>query len=121
MTNFKSKLMYKLDMITVIVTVVLAVIGYFMKKLLIVSDIFFMIGLILLCLAIADILLHASLMSGWFQHQRKGETNEEYQERKIDVHEVADRKNRPVHFDRFSVNSLVISIWLIICAVLVTG
>lgn len=121
MANFKSKIMIKLDLSTICVTAVLALIGYLAKQNILVSDIYFMAGLVLLCLAITDILLHASLISGWFQHQHKGETDEEYQARKIDVHKIADKKNKPIHFDSFSVNSLLLSLWLIVCAVLITG
>lgn len=113
--------MTKFDLSTIGITIIIAIIGYLLKQTILISDVFFMTGLLLLCLSIADILLHASLMSGWFQHKHKGETDEEYQARKIDVHEVADKKNQPIHFDRFSVNSLMISLWLIVCAVLITG
>ena len=39
-----------------------------------------------------DILLHAHLMAGWFQKQRKGESDEDFKKRKIDVRKVASEK-----------------------------
>ena len=48
-----------------------------------------------------DILLHAHLMAGWFQKQRKGESDEDFKKRKIDVRKVAsEKKNEPMHSDR---------------------
>lgn len=120
MDNFKIKIMFKLDGIIAAGTVVLAGCSYVFKQQLLFSNWFFMLGLGLICLSIADILVHASLMSGWFQHKHKGETDEEYQTRKINVHQVAERKNRPLHYDRFSVNGSLIGGWLILWAVLLT-
>lgn len=59
----------------------------------------FMLGLFCLCIMMVDILLHAHLMAGWFQRQRKGESDEDFKKRKIDVHKVAsEKKNEPIHF-----------------------
>ncbi len=120
MDRFKNKILVKMNLLLVASSLVLVVISLFLGLRLFLADIFFMVGLALLCLVVADILLHASLMAGWFQRRHKGETDEEYQKRKIDVHQVGDKKNQPIHFDKLSVNSLIISVWLIVCSVVLT-
>lgn len=120
MENFKKYLLVKFDLYILVITSVIALLGLLLKKQLMFSDGFFMVGLLAICVAICDILLHASMMSGWFQHKNRGETEEEYQERKINVRDVAQRKNRPIHWDRLAVNGLLLGGWLIICAILLT-
>ncbi|GKS82105.1 hypothetical protein LPAF129_17910 [Ligilactobacillus pabuli] len=120
MENFKKNLLVKFDLYALVITSVLALLGFLFKKQVLFSDGFFMLGLLVICVAIFDILLHASMMSGWFQHKHRGETDDEYQERKINVRDVAQRKNQPIHWDRLAVNGLLLGGWLIICAVLLT-
>lgn len=121
MNKFKEQVLVKLDLTVLVVSALAAVLAAVLKLRILFSDIYFMSGLALVCLAVGDILVHASLMTGWFQHQRRGETAEEYQARKIDVHEVGSRKNRPLHWDKFSVNSVLLGVWLIVCAILMTA
>lgn len=118
--NFKNKIVLPLTGTVGAAAFLVALIGRFTSQARLLSDIFFMGGLTLVCLAIINILLYASLMSGWFKSQRKGERDEDYQKRKIDVHTVASKKNRPIHFDKFAANTLFLGILAIILAILLT-
>lgn len=85
------------------------------------SNALFMLGLLSLCIMMVDILLHAHLMAGWFQKQRKGESNEDFKKRKIDVRRVAsEKKNEPIHFKKLSFNCTVIGVALIFISVVMT-
>ena len=67
MKKIKEKLWYKTDGAAAVIAVILIIIAAFAGQLRLLSDIFFMVGLVLICLAVANILLHASLLSGWFK------------------------------------------------------
>lgn len=85
------------------------------------SNALFMLGLLSLCIMMVDILLHAHLMAGWFQKQRKGESDEDFKKRKIDVRRVAsEKKNEPIHFKKLSFNCTVIGVALIFISVVMT-
>jgi len=85
------------------------------------SNFLFMLGLFCLCIMMVDILLHAHLMAGWFQRQRKGESDEDFKKRKIDVRKVAsEKKNEPIHFKKLSFNCTLIGVILILIAITMT-
>ena len=101
--------------------VIAGIVGRLTSNHILVSDILFMSGLALLCLMMFDILLHANLLAGWFQRQRKGESDEEFAKRKIDIKRVAsEKKNAPIHFKKFSFNCLLLGSFMIILAVVIT-
>lgn len=117
----KERLWLKGDLLIMGVTLLAALGGIILKKQVVVSDTAFMLGLVLLCIMMIDILLHANLLAGWFQKQRKGESDEEFAKRKIDVKRVAsEKKNGPIHFERLALNCLVLGGYLIILAVVIT-
>ena len=121
MKKIKEKLWYKTDGAAAVIAVILIIIAAFAGQLRLLSDIFFMVGLVLICLAVANILLHASLLSGWFKKKKKGhETDDEYQQEKIDVETVGSKKNRPIHFEQFAINCSLFGICLIIISILTT-
>ena len=85
------------------------------------SNFLFLCGLFLLCVAIVDILLHAHLMAGWFQKQRKGESDEAFKKRKIDIKSVASKqKNEPIHFKKLSFTCTLIGGLMILEAIAMT-
>ncbi|KRL83352.1 DUF3899 domain-containing protein [Ligilactobacillus apodemi] len=117
----KERLWLKGDLLIMGVALLAALGGIMLKKQVVVSDTAFMLGLVLLCIMMIDILLHANLLAGWFQKQRKGESDEEFAKRKIDVKRVAsEKKNGPIHFERLALNCLVLGGYLIILAVVIT-
>lgn len=120
MKNLKAKLVLKLIGPIYVGAILIALVAKFLAKQNQASDFFFMAGLILVCLAVSDILLHANLLAGWFRKQKKGETDEEYQKRKIDIYQVGSLKNKPIHFAKFTCNSLVLGLGLIALAIILT-
>lgn len=117
----KERLWLKGDLLIMGVALLAALGGIMLKKQVVVSDTAFMLGLVLLCIMMIDILLHANLLAGWFQKQRKGESDEEFAKRKIDVKRIAsEKKNGPIHFERLALNCLVLGGYLIILAVVIT-
>lgn len=121
MKNFKQKLWLKADGIVILIAVVLATTSHLLNIQNNISDFMFLIGMALICLTIINILLHAGLLAGWFRKKQKGETDEEYQERKIDVRNIASKKkNAPIHFESFAANCLILGIVLIVLAIAVT-
>ena len=117
----KERLWLKGDLLIMGVALLAALGGIMLKKQVVVSDTAFMLGLVLLCIMMIDILLHANLLAGWFQKQRKGESDEEFAKRKIDVKRVAsEKKNGPIHFERLALNCLVLGGSLIILSVVIT-
>lgn len=87
MEFIKKNIWLKGDLIVGAVALLLVVIGFLTGNRFFVSDLLFMSGLVLICVMIIDILLHAYLMAGWFQRQRKGESDEEF-EKKKDRHQT---------------------------------
>lgn len=119
MEFIKKNIWLKGDLIVGAVALLLVVIGFLTGNRFFVSDLLFMSGLVLICVMIIDILLHAHLMAGWFQRQRKGESDEEFEKRKIDIRRVAsEKKNGPIHFKKLGFNCLVLACYLIILAVI---
>jgi len=120
MKKFRDKLWLKLDGAALLLVVATGLCGRLLGVATEVSNGMFLLGLLLICLMIVNILLHASLLAGWFKKKQAGESDEEYQARKIDVKSVASKKNKPIHFQSFAANCLVIGLGLIIMAVLIT-
>ncbi|KRN89421.1 DUF3899 domain-containing protein [Ligilactobacillus ceti] len=86
----------------------------------VVSDGFFIAGMVCLLAAIVNILAHAQLFAGFFKRKKKGETDEEYQANKLKVREIGSKKNAPIHFDKFALNMLILAVVLILAAILIT-
>ena len=117
----KENIWLKGDLVIAGIVLLLTIVGRLTSNHILVSDILFMSGLALLCLMMFDILLHANLLAGWFQRQRKGESDEEFAKRKIDIKRVAsEKKNAPIHFKKFSFNCLLLGSFMIILAVVIT-
>lgn len=120
MRNLQTKLWLKLDGAVLLMALATALCGRWLGVAVQVSNVMFLVGLLLICLMIINILLHASLLAGWFKKKQAGESDEEYQARKIDVKSVASKKNKPIHFQSFAANCLVIGLGLIILAIVIT-
>jgi hypothetical protein len=120
MNRLKAKFCPKIVGGVLLLAVLVMCYGIIFKQQTRVSDWLFLAGLALVCLAVIDILLHAHLLAGWFQKQRKGESDEEFAKRKIDVHRVGSLKNKPIHFEKLAFNSLLLGLCLIVLAVLIT-
>ncbi len=112
----KENIWLKGDLVIAGIVLLLTIVGRLTS-----NHILVMSGLALLCLMMFDILLHANLLAGWFQRQRKGESDEEFAKRKIDIKRVAsEKKNAPIHFKKFSFNCLLLGSFMIILAVVIT-
>lgn len=85
-----------------------------------ISNILFLVGLVAICLMIIDILLGAHLLAGWFKHKKKGETDDEYQQAKINVREVGSIKNQPIRFSKFGKSALIIGVTYIVLSIIIT-
>lgn len=118
--KLKAKLVIKIIGPIYAIAIVISLVARLIAKQNQVSDLLFMSGLILICVAIVDILLHANLLAGWFRKQKKGETDEEYQKRKIDIYKVGSLKNKPIHFEKFTCNTLILGLGFIALAILIT-
>ncbi|WGN90568.1 DUF3899 domain-containing protein [Ligilactobacillus faecis] len=119
--TFKERLWLKGDLLILGLALISGIFARLSGFHVLVSDVLFMSGLVLLCIMMVDILLHAGLMAGWFQKQRKGESDEEFAKRKIDIKRVAsEKKNAPIHFEKLGVNCLVLGCGLIVIAILIT-
>ena len=117
----KENIWLKGDLVIAGIVLLLTIVGRLTSNHILVSDILFMSRLALLCLMMFDILLHANLLAGWFQRQRKGESDEEFAKRKIDIKRIAsEKKNAPIHFKKFSFNCLLLGSFMIILAVVIT-
>ena len=115
MRNLQTKLWLKLDGAVLLLALATALCGRWLGVAVQVSNVMFLVGLLLICL-----ILHASLLAGWFKKKQAGESDEEYQARKIDVKSVASKKNKPIHFQSFAANCLVIGLGLIVLAIVIT-
>ena len=113
MRNLQTKLWLKLDGAVLLLALATALCGRWLEVAVQVSNVMFLVMII-------NILLHASLLAGWFKKKQAGESDEEYQARKIDIKSVASKKNKPIHFQSFAANCLVIGLGLIVLAIVIT-
>ncbi|GAJ27365.1 hypothetical protein JCM15457_2352 [Liquorilactobacillus sucicola DSM 21376 = JCM 15457] len=120
MQRLKQKIYLKTVSVTLLLAVVFSVAAKFVLDTLLISNILFASGLLLVCVSIADLLLKAHLFAGWFQHKKKGETDEEYRENKIKVEEVGSLKNGPIRSSKFGRSCLAIGSCLILFSIWVT-
>ncbi|MHC9533453.1 DUF3899 domain-containing protein [Dellaglioa sp. BT-FLS60] len=85
-----------------------------------ISNAYFYIGIILILLGVILILSQAQLFAGWFKRRDKGESKEDYAERKIDVRSVGSKKNRPLKISPFMRGCFIVGTVMIVVAVFVT-
>ncbi|CAM2898429.1 DUF3899 domain-containing protein [Dellaglioa algida] len=84
------------------------------------SNAYFYIGICLILLGICFILGQAQLFAGWFKRRDKGESKEDYAERKIDVRSVGSKKNRPLKISPFMRGCFIIGMVMIVISIAVT-
>lgn len=84
------------------------------------SNAYFYIGIILILVGIILILSQAQLFAGWFKRRDKGESKEDYNERKIDVKSVGSKKNRPLKISPLMRSCFIVGALLIVISILVT-
>ncbi|WPC19747.1 DUF3899 domain-containing protein [Pediococcus inopinatus] len=77
-----------------IIVVLMLIDWVFVRNIIVVSNHFFMAGLLLLLIGIFFILERGHLFTGWFRRSAKGE--DEADRKKIDVHKVGREKNSPI-------------------------
>ena len=120
MKRLNKRYFFKLTSLAQLVGLLAAVISYLVKWSLYLSNLLFLLGLALICTTVVDVLLGAYLMTGWFQRRKKGETDQEYQQRKIDIKKVGELKNRPVTIHRFGTSCLIVGLTYIALAIIIT-
>ncbi|KRM87320.1 DUF3899 domain-containing protein [Liquorilactobacillus vini] len=120
MKRLNKRYFFKLTSLAQLVGLLAAVISYLVKWSLYLSNLLFLLGLALICTTVVDVLLGAHLMAGWFQRRKKGETDQEYQQRKIDIKKVGELKNRPVTIHRFGTSCLIVGLTYIALAIIIT-
>ncbi|WP_057743567.1 DUF3899 domain-containing protein [Liquorilactobacillus capillatus] len=116
----KQKIYFKSVSATLLITIIILVVAKLTVCGVLLSNILFTSGLLLICISIIDVLLRAHLLAGWFRHKKKGETDEEYRKNKIKVNEVGSLKNMPVQSSKFGRSCLAAGSILILGAILIT-
>ncbi|MFT8949046.1 MAG: DUF3899 domain-containing protein [Liquorilactobacillus hordei] len=120
MERFKGKYYFKSTLTIQIIGLLLAIVVFIGVDKILISNILFMAGLAAICLTIIDVLLGAHLLAGWFKHKKKGETDDEYQQAKINIREVGRVKNQPIRASKFGKSTLIIGITYIILSIIIT-
>ncbi|KRN27129.1 DUF3899 domain-containing protein [Liquorilactobacillus mali] len=120
MNRFKQKYYFKsVTAIQLVGIILMGTAALGIDKIMI-SNILFMVGLAAICVMIVDILLGAHLLAGWFKHKKKGETDDEYQQAKINVREVGSIKNQPIHFSKVGKSASIIGVTYIVLSIIIT-
>ncbi|WP_353989439.1 DUF3899 domain-containing protein [Pediococcus argentinicus] len=94
---------------------VLGIIAELIFKNILISNIFFIIGILTLLVGVGVMLYDSKLLFGIFKRKSPVEPDE-----KLDVHKVASTKNEPIRFRPTARLTLILGAWLIAVSVLVS-
>lgn len=87
--------------------------------LIVVGNIWFMIGLVFLVGAAFFVVEKAHLFAGWFRFKKRGE--EDLKDKKIEVKSVGSLKNGPIIINKYARFCLIVGVTLIVISMIVTS
>ncbi|GAK47372.1 hypothetical protein LOSG293_050420 [Secundilactobacillus oryzae JCM 18671] len=100
------------------IILVAGVVALWFAPLIVVANVWFMIGLLFLIGAAFFILEKAHLFAGWFHFRKKGE--EDLKKEKIKVESVGSLKNGPIVVNRYARFCLIVGVTLIVVSIFLT-
>ncbi|GAX08823.1 hypothetical protein IWT5_01988 [Secundilactobacillus silagincola] len=109
---------YRWALLTLVIIVAVGLLVLLWQPLIVVANVWFMIGLVFLIGAAFFVLEKGHLFAGWRRRRHKGE--ESLPEEKISVREVASLKNAPIVVNKYAWFCLINAIGLIVLSIILT-